>query len=305
MFVYTDYEEAKKNAPYCIALGSFDGVHFGHKKLIETVSQKAKEFNCNSMIYTFLEHPKKILSPDDPPEMITDNEKRIYLVEKYGLDNLYFEDFKNIKNMDSNTFVREVLIKNFKIKCAVAGYNFLFGSDRAGDAKILKTLGEKYGFDVCIIEPVEVKGNAVSSSLIRNMIKDGRVEEVKEYLGRYFSINGIVIHGKENGVKIGVRTANISVNPDIVVPRLGVYHTNTIVNGKIYNSITNIGYNPTFNGDKISIETHIISFDGYLYNSKIEVEFLRWHREEKAFCSVDELKRQIDYDINCRLLLNM
>lgn len=305
MFVYTDYEEAKKNAPYCIALGSFDGVHFGHKKLIDTVLKKSEEFNCNSMIYTFLEHPKKILSPDYSPEMITDNKRRMYLAEKHGLDNLYFEDFKNIKDMDSNTFIREVLIKIFRIKCAVAGYNFRFGHDRSGDVKMLKTLGEKYGFEICIIEPVEVRGNAVSSSLIRDMIKDGNVEPVKEYLGRHFSINGVVIHGKKNGEKIGVRTANISVNPDIVVPKLGVYHTNTIVDGKVYSSITNIGYNPTFNGNKISIETHIIAFDGYLYNREIEVEFLKWHREEKPFCSIDELKQQINYDINFRLLLNM
>lgn len=305
MFVYTDYEEAKINAPYCIALGSFDGVHVGHKKLIETVIKKAKELNCESMIYTFIEHPKKILLPGHSPEMITDNEKRMHLTEKYGLDNLYFEDFKNIKDMDSHTFVREVLIKTFKVKCAVAGYNFRFGSGKDGDIKMLKTLGEKYGFDVCIIEPVVVKGNVVSSSLIRDMIKDGYVEQVKDYLGRYFSINGIVIHGKKNGEKIGTRTANVSANSDIVVPKHGVYHTNTIVNGKIYKSITNIGLNPTFNGSKISIETHIISFDGYLYDSEIEVEFLKWQRKEKRFNSIDDLKLQIKYDINCRLLLNM
>lgn len=305
MFVYTDYEEAKKNTPYCIALGSFDGVHVGHIKLIETVIHKAKELDCESMIYTFLEHPKKILTPEYSPEMITDNEKRMQLTKKYGLGNLYFEDFKNIKDMDSHTFVREVLIKTFKIRCAVAGYNFRFGYGKDGDAKMLKTLGENYGFDVCIIEPVMINGNVVSSSLIRDMIKDGYVEYVKEYLGRYFSIKGIVIHGKKNGEKIGARTANMSLNSDIVVPRHGVYLTNTIVNGKIYKSVTNIGLNPTFNGNKVSIETHIISFDGYLYDSKIEVEFLKWQREEKRFSSANELKRQINYDINCRLLLNM
>lgn len=304
MFIYSNYNEAMINAPFCIALGSFDGFHVGHIKLIETVTSKAKELNCKSMLYTFSEHPKKILTPKCPPELITDNKMRIQLAEKYSL-NIYFENFLNVMNMDSDDFVEKILNKTFKIRCAVAGYNYRFGCGKDGDAKMLEMLGEKYGFGVHIIEPVMIKGNVVSSSLIRDMIKSGNIESVKAYLGRYFSINGTVIHGKKYGGKIGIRTANIAVNSDIVIPKLGVYLTNTIIDKKTYKSVTNIGFNPTFNGSKISIETHIINFDGYLYDCEIEVVFLKWQRKEKCFNSLDELKQQINYDINCRLLLNI
>ena len=196
-------------------------------------------------------------------------------------------------------------MKNFKIRCAVAGYNFTFGSNKEGNADTLKMLGDKYGFEVCIIEPVMVKGNIVSSSLIRDMIKEGYVENVKDYLGRHFSVTGTVIHGMKMGGKIGIRTANISIALDIVIPHHGVYLTSTVIDNKTYKSVTNIGFNPTFDRDRLSIETHVIGFDGYLYNSEIEVLFLKWQRKEKHFNSVDELRAQINYDISCRLLLDM
>lgn len=305
MFVYTSYKEAKKNAPYCIALGSFDGVHIGHLKLIESIISKAKKLNCKSMIYTFLDHPKKTLYPNCLPEIITSDRLRMRIFKKYGLDSIYLENFINIKNMNSENFISEVLIKKFQIKCVVAGYNFRFGLNKNGDTKVLKMLGEKYGFEVLIIEPVIIKGNIVSSSLIRELLKDGEVEITKEYLGRYFSINGIVIHGRKNGCKIGIRTANIEVEKDIVLPKKGVYFTSTVIDNIEYKSVTNIGYNPTFNGKKISIETHIIDFNDYIYDTDVEVVFLKWHREEKYFSSINELKQQINYDINCRLISNI
>ncbi len=304
MFVYTSYFEVKENAPYCIALGSFDGVHVGHLKLIESIATKAKELNCRSMIYTFSEHPKKIFFQDSNLDMITDDKLRMEIFEKYNLDSVYLEDFLNIKNLNPEEFVKKILLEKFQIKCVVAGYNFKFGLNKSGNIEILKTLGRKYGFDVLIIEPVIIDGKIVSSSFIRELLKSGEVEIAKKYLGRYFSIKGPVIHGKKKGSKIGIRTANISIKEDLVLPKKGVYLTDTIIDGISYKSVTNIGYNPTFKGNKISIETHVISYNNYLYDTEVEVVFLKWRREEKCYDTVDELKQQINSDIESRLALN-
>ncbi|SHJ29574.1 bifunctional riboflavin kinase/FAD synthetase [Lutispora thermophila] len=304
MLVYTSYEEAKERTPYCIALGSFDGVHLGHQKLIEMAVNKSKELDCNSMIYTFLNHPKKVLLPDCSPEIITLNSKRINIFKSLGINAVFFENFQNIMDMEAETFIKEILVSKFDIKCAVAGYNFSFGSKKDGDAETLLKYGAKYGFEVFIVDAVKIKENIVSSSLIREMIKSGKVSEVKDYLGRNFSIHGQVVHGMKNGGKIGIRTANLDIDRDLVMPKPGVYFTNTVVNNNIYKSVTNIGMNPTFNGRKITIETHIIDFNGDLYGKDIEVVFLQWKREERMFSNVNELKIQVIDDINSRLKLN-
>jgi riboflavin kinase/FMN adenylyltransferase len=301
MVVYTNYKEAKKGNPYCIALGSFDGVHLGHQKLIERVVNKGKELDCNSMVYTFMDHPKKVLTPNCSHEMITQNLQRVKIMESFGLDAVYLEDFQNIMKMDAETFVKDILVSHFNIKCAVAGYNFTFGNKKDGNAEILKRYGDLYGFEVAIVDAVKIKGNIVSSSFIRDMIKSGKVDDVKEYLGRNYSIDGQVIHGKKIGEKIGIRTANLSISKDLVVPKPGVYFTDTIVNNNVYKSVTNIGTNPTFNGNKMNIETHIIDFQEDLYGKNIEIFFLKWNREEKAFNNASELKKQILDDINNRL----
>lgn len=304
MLVYTDYKKAIKGAPYCIALGSFDGIHLGHQKLIDKVVEKSKELHCNSMVYTFLEHPKRILKPGCSPEIITENYNRVNIMEELGLDAVYLENFKNVMKMNSETFVEEILITKFQVKCAVAGYNFSFGQEKDGNADMLKEYGKHYGFEVYIVDAVKINGDIVSSSLIRDRIKNGEVDTVKAYLGRNFSIDGTVIHGRKNGEKLGFRTANLNVDFDIVLPKPGVYLTNTIINNRTYKSVTNIGSNPTFHGKGVNIETHIMDFSGDLYGRKIEVAFLKWRRDEKLFKGPLELKAQIMDDIKNRLVLN-
>ncbi len=305
MFIYTSYEEAKKTAPYCIALGSFDGVHKGHIKLIEATNSKAKELKCKSMIYTFLDHPKKVLSPGSSLEMITGEKIRRRVFEEHGLDCLYLEEFSNIRNINYESFIKSILLEKLNMRCVVAGYNFRFGQNKEGDTIALRMLGEKLGFEVFIVEPVLIKGEAVSSSFIRGLLKEGKMKEAELYLGRYFSINGVVIHGKKNGDKIGVKTANVEIKEDILLPKKGVYHTYTVVNNKKYKSITNIGHNPTFKGKELSLETHIIGYSDYIYGKEIEVIFLEWHRDEKLFNTIKELKEQINNDINSRLATNI
>ena len=301
MLVYRTYTEAKDTAPYCITMGSFDGVHIGHKKLIEITIKKSEELNCKSMVYTFNRHPKKAIIPGVLPELITTEKSRMRIFEQTGLDSIYLEDFLKIKGINAQNFVEEILIKNFKVKCIVAGYNFRFGKNREGDIETLKSLGYKHGFSVIEVKPVIIMDKIVSSSLIRELIKSGEMEKARENLGRYFSITGTVIHGSKRGSKLGIRTANVEISKNIVMPKTGVYFTNTVCNGAVYGSVTNIGCNPTFNGDKISIETHIFDFEDTIYNSEIEIIFLKWRREEITFNCAKELKEQINRDIKDRL----
>jgi len=295
------YEDAIKSAPWCIALGSFDGVHLGHRKLIELLIEESKKYGTGSMVYTFHTHPRKILMPDKHIYLITDNEKRAEIMQGMGVDMLYLEDFNRVKDMTAEAFVKNILVDSFKAKSIVVGYNYRFGNKGEGDAKSLKKFGEKFGFKVNVIDAVEIHGHSVSSSLIRHTIRSGNVDKVADYLGRDFSVHGNVIYGKQNGEVMGIKTANIDVKKDITLPKKGVYYTSTTVSGKLYKSISNIGFNPTFDGESLSVETHLINFSDNIYGEEIEIFFHKHIRDEMKFVSMEELVKQIRKDIESRL----
>ncbi|MDF2590827.1 MAG: riboflavin biosynthesis protein RibF [Clostridia bacterium] len=305
MRILNTYEQAAENKSYCIALGSFDGVHAGHQKLIEVLEYNAENIGCASMVYTFGTHPRKILKPERLIHMITSNAKRAEIMDELGVDVLYLEDFQKIMNLDAEQFFRDILIEKFHAKCIVVGYNFNFGKNGEGDAEKLTQLGNKYGIKVEVVPPVLIKDKVVSSSLIRHKIHEGNVSEVLQYLSRIYSIEGRVIHGKKNGMSMGIRTANIEIGKEIILPKKGVYITDTRIDHHKYKSVTNIGINPTFQGTALSIETHILDFDGDLYDKDIEVYFIKRLRDEILFNSKEELIDQIKNDIQARLDFKM
>lgn len=304
MRIISTYEQAAANKPYCIALGSFDGVHVGHQKLIEKLKYNGSVFNCASMIYTFGVHPRKILKPDKPIHMITNNAQRAEILDEIGVDVLFLEDFAKIMNLSAEQFFHDVLVQKFNAKCLIVGYNFNFGKNGEGTAEKLTQLGMKYGVKVEVVSPVLVDRQVVSSSLIRHKIHDGHVYEAAQYLGRPYRIQGKVIHGKKNGKAMGIRTANIEIDYEAIVPKKGVYITDTKVESNMYKSVTNIGVNPTFKGQKLSIETHILDFEGDLYHQDIEVYFRKHLRNEICFDNVNDLINQINSDIQARLEYN-
>lgn len=301
MKIVEQYEDSIKSGLWCIALGSFDGVHLGHMKLIELLKEESKLHGTESMIYTFRKHPRKILMPDKHIYLITDNEKRAEIMESLGVDMLYLEDFNKVKDMSAEAFVKNILVESFNAKSVVVGYNYRFGIKGEGDAEILKQYGEKYGFKVNVVDAVEIYGHTVSSSLIRHTIRSGSVDKVADYLGRDFSVHGKVIYGKQNGEVMGIKTANIDVKKDITLPKKGVYYTSTIVRGKLYKSISNIGFNPTFDGESLSVETHLIDFNDNIYGEEIEIFFHKHTRDELKFVSMEELVKQIRMDLQGRL----
>ncbi len=297
--IYGKNGSIKLNKFSGIGLGNFDGLHIGHMALINTLISESKLNSLNSMVYTFTKHPENILRKKLLTPLITTLGKKIELLEETSLKYIYFDEFdEHFSRMDPEDFVRSILVDKLKVKLAVAGFDYRFGYKGSGDVDLLRELGEEFNFKVIVIPPIKVENEIVSSTLIRNSIIKGNMDKVFKLLGRHFSITGEVRSGRRVGRTIGFPTANVLPEEYLVLPREGVYITKTLINGKMYNSITNIGKNPTFKDvDKLTVETHILDFTRDIYGKKIEVFFISKMRKEKKFESKEELAEQINTDI--------
>ncbi len=282
-----------------IGLGNFDGLHIGHMTLINTLIKVSKLDGYKSLIYTFTKHPENILRKKLFTPLLTTKNKKIELLSETSLDYLYFDEFdEELSRMQPEEFVKNILVDRLKMKLAVAGLDYRFGYKGQGDIEYLKQLGKKYDFKVIAIHPIKTNNEIASSSGIRNFVSKGDMENVFGMLGRHYSITAEVISGRRVGNTIGYPTANIEPEDYLILPKRGVYLTKTLLDGKLYCSITNIGYNPTFEKEhKISVETHIIDFEDDIYGKTIEVFFIAQIRNEKKFENVEELKKQIKSDM--------
>jgi riboflavin kinase/FMN adenylyltransferase len=282
-----------------VALGNFDGLHVGHMLLINKTIKLCKEFGLESIVYTFNNHPLNVILKGSVVPIITDNIKRKEILGTTKLDYLFLEEFnENFMRMKPEDFMKDILIKKLNAKLVVVGFNYYFGYKGKGDIELLKEMGKEYNINIEVIDPVSIDDKVVSSSLIRDCIMSGEMEQVSKYLNRHFSIFGTVSEGKKLGSKLGFPTANIIPDErNIIRPHIGTYVTSTRLNNKTYKSVTNIGYNPTFNEKRIIIETHIFNVQQELYGQHIEVEFHKMIRNEKKFDSLEELKKQIKRDI--------
>ncbi|MFZ7119770.1 MAG: bifunctional riboflavin kinase/FAD synthetase [Eubacteriaceae bacterium] len=284
--------------PTAIALGFFDGIHLGHKHLINEMKNKAYKGNLTSCVLTFNQHPLNLTFPKYAPKLISSNEEKEKLFSTMDIDKLLFLNFnEEMMNYKPEDFVREILVTQLKAKYLIIGFNYNFGRKGTGTPDHLINLGKKYGFEVSIVKPFEVNKQIISSTFIRNLIVSGKVETVKKYLGRNFSITGIVVKGKELGKTYNIPTANIKIKNDRITPKPGVYYTSVEYNNKKYHGLTNVGYNPTFNNHPFSIETYILDFNEDIYHKQISVTFNKRIRDEKKFDCLDDLINQIRNDI--------
>jgi len=287
------YDLAKKTY---IVLGNFDGIHLGHRKLIDKACALADENDALSMVYTFKDHPLKLIDMINSPQLLMDNERRIQVFESLGVDAVKFQDFDEIiMKMDPEDFIKK-LVQQYKPKGIVVGFNFRFGYKNSGDVNLIKKLERKYNYKLYVINAVKIGNTIVSSSLIRGFIKDGNLQSANIFLGSVFSIYGKVIHGKEIGRKLDFPTANLDYS-DYIIPGSGVYYTNVLYKSALYKGITNIGYNPTISaGNPIRIETHILDFNKDVYDDYIRIFFVKKTRGEIKFDSLDGLKNQLKSD---------
>lgn len=281
-----------------VTIGNFDGIHKGHIKLIKEAVEEAKLKNYKSVVFTFENHPMRYFRANSIKNIIT-NEEKIKIFKELGVDIVLMIQFDEyMTKIPPTDFVKDILMEKLNCKMVIVGHDFTFARNKEGNASLLKTLGEEYDMNVKIIEPIKIKGRRVSSSYIRELIKEGKVCEIKSFLGRNYSLGGEVIHAREIGRTIGFPTANLKPDDKLIIPKNGIYSVKVYVENKIYYGATNIGYNPTVNGRALSIETNIIDFNEDIYGEIIKIEFLDRIRDEKKFNSLDELKSQLRTDVN-------
>jgi len=300
MKIITQCDQIDKAMHTGVGLGNFDGLHIGHMALINTLISECRMNGLASVVYTFKKHPENILRKNLVNPLITSNEQKNRILEAHDIDWLYYQDFdENFSRLSPEEFVKNILVNGLRMKLAVVGFNYRFGYMGKGDTELLRRLGDKYGFRLIVIPPVKVNSEIVSSTLIREYIRKGKMERVFHLLGRHFSLKGTVVDGRRIGRTLGFPTANIIADPEMMVPANGVYITKTFSRGRWLNSVTNVGYAPTVRGrdGRFSIETHILDWDEDLYGSEIEVSFFAKLRGEKRFESVESLKKQVMKDI--------
>ncbi|ACL69545.1 bifunctional riboflavin kinase/FAD synthetase [Halothermothrix orenii] len=284
--------------PVVVALGSFDGIHLGHQKVITTVCKMGKQLGIPCGVYTFDKHPLKVINPDIAPQSLMSRDQKISLLEEMGVD-YYFEQVftTDFSKLPFNKFVREILAKKLKAKHVVVGEDFRFGNRGAGNINSLKVLGKELGFGVTVCSIKRAHGRKISSTTIRSLIREGKIKEIPDYLGRYYQLDGTVIHGDGRGKTLGIPTANLRLKADFALPPNGVYAVYVRYDKQLYKGIANFGDRPTFSGADYSIEVHLLDFDGKLYGQVILVDLVDFIRPEITFESPQELINQIRKDI--------
>jgi riboflavin kinase/FMN adenylyltransferase len=290
-----DFKSTKKTI---VTIGTFDGVHIGHQKIIEKLIQNATEYNYESLILTFFPHPRMVLQEGSDIKLLNTIDEKSVLLEKMGLENLVIHPFdKEFSRLTAEEFVKTILVDIFNIKKIIIGHDHRFGRNRTADINDLELFGKQFGFEVEQISAQEIDAVSISSTKIRNAIIEGNMAVANEYLGYNYLLTGIVIQGKQLGRTIDFPTANLKIEEDYkLIPKNGVYIVKSNINQKTVFGVMNIGTNPTVNGEYLSIEVHFIDFDCDLYNSKIEISVLERIRDEQKFDSIELLKKQIQKD---------
>lgn len=288
-----------------VALGNFDGVHQGHRKVIAEAAKAARALKAPLGLIRFSPHPAKFLNPGQAPYMLMNPDQQARALEALGADLLYDLPFDQIAPLSDEAFARDVLARGLGVRHVAAGFDIRFGQGRSGDALSLKRWGEQYGFGVSIAPAVSTEdGHKVSSSAAREAVRAGEVEAAAQILGRPFAIEGVVVEGQHLGRKLGYPTANVLLG-DYVRPRLGSYATRTrLADGRLVPGVANIGQNPTTGLVDARLEVWLFDFDEDIYGQTIETELVAFIRPEAKFASLDELIAQIGADADqARILL--
>jgi riboflavin kinase / FMN adenylyltransferase len=283
--------------PTAATIGNFDGVHTGHRKILEDVAQRAHQSHWMPAVLTFDPHPTKILRPAAAPLQIETLAQRLEGFSRFGIEAVLVLPFTlELAQVTARDFVEKFLVQTMSAKAMLVGESFRFGHRQEGDVALLEKLGDKFGFEVDVIAPVGDGNSIVSSSAIRQAVSDGRMEDARHMLGRPFVLAGEIHPGTGKGRELVVPTLNLTTTQELL-PKNGVYATESVVGGKTYQSVTNIGVRPTFNGQQLAIESHLFDFSELLTSGAMEVRFKSRLRDEQKFPNVDALREQVLQDI--------
>ena len=297
MKVFNSLEEINNIEPTVVALGNFDGVHKGHQQIIGRTVKSAEAAGLKSAVFTFSNHTRTLLKNLPAVKNILYPEEKAAVMEGMGIDYMFNIPFtKEVMSMSPERFVKEILVDAFRIREAYCGFNYSFGYKAQGTPEVLMHEGLKHGFGIHVQEPYMIDGIVVSSTYIRQLISEGRMEECTRFMGRMYSIGGEVVVGNKLGRTIGFPTSNVMIDESMASPPNGVYITYCSYNGVKYPSITNVGVKPTIGTYSKNVETHIFNFDKELYGKQIRVDFVKQTREERKFSGIEELSRQIESD---------
>ena len=279
-----------------VALGNFDGLHRGHLKLVEQVRRRAGERGGTPAAMIFEPHPPKVLRPDKAPPLLMTFEQKMEAFERAGLQGVAVVEFtEELSRWEPEVFVETVLVDWLRVAEVWVGANFLFGRDRSGTFTLLKALGDDRGFRVEKIDPVLYKDFVVSSTRIRHLLTEGRVDEAGALLGHHYFIDGTVVRGDGRGVALGCPTANLATGNELL-PAHGIYATLAIVDGVTYPAVTSLGVRPTIGDNKLTVETHLLDGGRDLYGQRMRVAFVKWLREERRYDGLEPLREQIALD---------
>ena len=297
MKIFHGIENANILKPTVLTLGVFDGLHLGHQRIMQTVVERAKTANAHATAITFDPHPRAVLYPESAPPLLQTLDQRLANFELLGIKQAIVVKFDSeFASQPAEDFLSNIIRDRLHAKEVYLGKGFAFGKNRGGNIELLRAMSTKLDFVADEVDEVQVRGQRISSSAIRKLLLDGRINLARRMLGRPYGVEGVIIRGNRRGHTIGFPTANLKPH-NRVIPRYGVYATATLIDGIWRKSITNIGVRPTFENDaEPSIESYIFDFDGDLYGDVLRVRFLHRIRDERKFNGVDELKVQIEKD---------
>ena len=299
-----DYNEVKRSV---VTIGTFDGIHLGHKKILSRLIKSSKNKDLNSVVLTFFPHPRIILNKYNEVKMIDTLDEKIIHLNEIGIDSLIIHPFdKNFSLLSANQFIKDFLVDKLKIKHIIIGYDHRFGKGREASVTDLKNYADDYDFTVEEIKAQEIEKITVSSTKIRNSINQGDIKTTEKYLGRSFNLTGKIVKGDGLGKKINYPTANIFIEETYkIIPKDGVYLVETIIEDKLFNGMMNIGHRPTIGTNVKSIEVHLFNFNEDIYGQVISIKMISKIRDEKKFSSIQALKEQLVKDENyCLKLIN-
>lgn len=298
MKIFNSIQEFSSTTKTIVTLGTFDGVHKGHKSILDKLIKSSKSTGCESVVLTFFPHPRMVLQQNTDLKLLNTIDEKAVLLENEGIDNLIIHPFDHaFSRLTAEEFVKDILVDKLNIYKIIIGHDHRFGRNRTATIDDLIRFGQEYGFEVEKISALEINEVSVSSTKIRNALIEGNIETANDFLGYPYFINGTVVQGKQLGRTINFPTANIEVNESYkLIPANGVYVVSSVIDGKTVQGMMNIGTRPTVNGVGTTIEVHYHDFNSDLYNTKLKVSIYHRLRDEVKFESFDALKQQLEKD---------